>query len=292
MKLAVRGLAPACAWPLLWACDVEVGQPADVLLCDDADAPRAGDPPRVVWTSGPLVASTPAAALVRTPPLATPAPEPEPAADADAATLLAAMRRDYTRQLPTSLAALAQAVTDARHGVASPADARMLAHRLRGTAGSYGHPAVGELAGRFEDRLARGDLSPAPLGQLLAALAELVVAALSPRPLPPGSRIAVVGPAPPGLPDGWLAAQDVAAAARAVTAGEAQAVWVTSEMSRETYEHVLRDIAAESILRDTPVALARIDADPAARVALACLLSGAWGRLALGFGSMQATSPQ
>ncbi|MFY0539380.1 Hpt domain-containing protein [Nannocystis pusilla] len=266
MKVALRGLAPERALPLLWARGIEVpsnspsagrdasagdsdvatsdvaGAPAspssgrdasaidsdlaasrpahasrsaDVLLCDDADVPRTDDPPRVVWTFG-LLAPTAAAALVRTPPFVLPAPEPEPAADASTAELLASMRRDYTRQLPSSLAALARAVVHAPSGATAQADARMLAHRLRGTAGSYGHPAIGELAGRLEQRLAAGDLARAPLGELLLALAERIAAALSPAAPPAQPRVAVVGPAPPGLPDGSIAVPDVPAAARAI----------------------------------------------------------------------------
>ncbi|MFZ6184233.1 Hpt domain-containing protein [Nannocystis pusilla] len=353
MKVAVRGLAPEAALPLLWARGIEgapgsssparaagaigsdlatsdvegaPGSPstgrdpvdsdlaasgpirgsriADVLLCDDADVPRADDPPRVVWTFGPLAPAA-AAALVRHPPLALPAPEPEPAADASTAELLAAMRRDYTRQLPSSLAALARAVVAAGSGAAAPADARMLAHRLRGTAGSYGHPAIGELAGRLEQRLAAGDLSPAPLADLLLALAERIAAALSstalaeqvtttaaspPAALPARPRVAVVGPAPPGLPGGSIAAPDVPAAARAIEAGAAELLWVSlagdsasTNMSKATSTQLAAAIAAEPVLRDIPVVLARKDGGEAATVALACLLAGAWGRLPLEF---------
>lgn len=325
MKVAVRGLAPERALPLLWARGIEdapasssagrdaggaaANKPihgsktADALLCDHADVPRPGDPPRVVWTFGPLATSTPAAARVRTPPLVLPAPEPEPAADASTAELLAAMRRDYTRQLPSSLAALARAVVDAPSGPVAQADARMLAHRLRGTAGSYGHPALGELAGRLEQRLAAGDLAPAPLGELLVALAERITTALTPAALPEPAaaassaaapaqpRVAVIGPAPPGLPDGSLAVPDVPAAARAIEAGAAELLWVSlvgeghgqKDMSKATLAAFAPAIDAEPVLRDIPVALVRTDAGAAATVALACLLSGAWGRLALAF---------
>nr|WP_276603761.1 Hpt domain-containing protein [Nannocystis pusilla] len=260
------------------------------MLCDDADVPRADDPPRVVWTFG-LLAPTAAAALVRTLPFVLPAPEPEPAADASTAELLASMRRDYTRQLPSSLAALARAVVHAPSGATAQADARMLAHRLRGTAGSYGHPAIGELAGRLEQRLAAGDLAPAPLGELLLALAERIAAALSPAALPAQPRVAVVGLAPPGLPEGSIAVPDVSAAARAIEAGAAELLWVSldgdgpvsNNISRETFSQLCAAIDAEPVLQDIPVVLARTDAGNAAKLALACLLASAWARLALAF---------
>ncbi|MDC0721210.1 Hpt domain-containing protein [Nannocystis sp. bb15-2] len=288
MKVGVRGHAPASAWPLLWARGFELGEPAEVLLCDAADDPRAGDPPRVVWTAGPLVARAPMAAIVRTPGLAAPPPEPEPAADASVADMLAAMRRDYAGQLPGSLAALAQVVTAAQQGTAAIADARMLAHRLRGTAATYGHPAFGQLAGDLEDRLAAGDLSPAPLGALLVAMAEPVVAALAPASQ--GSPLVVVGPAPADLPGPSIAAPDLTAAAQAIAAGTAHALWLSagthdndySDMSQESLSKILTTLAADPALQQIPLAIGR-PGGAAASVALACLLSGAWGRLAPGF---------
>jgi hypothetical protein len=61
--------------------------------------------------------------------------------------------------LPGRVRRIARAVRASRR---APGDAdlreraRLLAHKLRGTAGSYGHPAVGTAAGRVEEALGRG----------------------------------------------------------------------------------------------------------------------------------------
>lgn len=124
-----------------------------------------------------------------------------------------------------------------------------------------------------------------------AALAEQGTAPSSPVMLPARPRIAVVGPAPPGLRERSIAAPDIVAAARAIEAGAAEVLWVSIEgegpgeknMSQATLGAVAAALAADPVLRDIPVALARTDAGDTATVALACLLSGAWGRLAPAF---------
>jgi chemotaxis protein histidine kinase CheA len=78
---------------------------------------------------------------------------------ADAAReALAALRIDYARRLPGRVRQVARALRALRR---TPGDARLLeraralAHRLRGTAGSYGFAAVGAAAGRVEDGILR-----------------------------------------------------------------------------------------------------------------------------------------
>lgn len=272
MKVAVHGLPLARVLPSLWAFDVDVanaGEQAAALVCDDADEPRPGEPPRVVCTAGPWRPRERwPAALVRWPGRALAAPAAEPAADAAVAELLAALRHDYTRQLPQALAELAQAVIDARLGVAPLADARMLAHRLRGTAGSYGHRELGEAAGRLEAQLAAGELASGPLARSLAAVAAPVVAALDGAGSG-GARLLVIGATP--VADGLISVPDLAAAAAAVAAGEAHALWLCTDAP---------DMAAldRPGLRDIPVAVVQDAAGAAATAALA-LWSGAWARL-------------
>jgi HPt (histidine-containing phosphotransfer) domain-containing protein len=71
---------------------------------------------------------------------------------------LTALRVDYAERLPARVRRIARALRASRR---APGDAelreraRVLAHRLRGTAGSYGLPAVGAAAGRIEDALGR-----------------------------------------------------------------------------------------------------------------------------------------
>jgi HPt (histidine-containing phosphotransfer) domain-containing protein len=95
---------------------------------------------------------------------------PPPPPDDDVDRSLAELSALYAAELP----GLIQRLDELAAGAArSPDDARAVrvaAHRLRGTAGSYGFPAVGEAAGRIEDAL-EGDLSRLP--ELVRALVLL-----------------------------------------------------------------------------------------------------------------------
>lgn len=87
--------------------------------------------------------------------LAAGSPRPaEPGSATAFAIELAELRTQFSERLPAKLDELAQAAEAARRDIADVAAARMLAHRLRGSAGSYGHTAVGEAVGVVEDRLA------------------------------------------------------------------------------------------------------------------------------------------
>jgi CheY-like chemotaxis protein len=69
---------------------------------------------------------------------------------------LAALRNDYAARLPEKLGALGSAIAasaDAPDDAPLLAEARLLAHRLRGTTSAYGFPSVGEAAAKIEDAL-------------------------------------------------------------------------------------------------------------------------------------------
>jgi HPt (histidine-containing phosphotransfer) domain-containing protein len=76
---------------------------------------------------------------------------------------MAALREGYRVELPSKLDELAslaeQSITG--HDAASLRTLVALAHRLRGTAGSYGFVEAGELAGEIEDAAAAGTLATA-----------------------------------------------------------------------------------------------------------------------------------
>ncbi len=83
--------------------------------------------------------------------------------------------RDYARQLPARLEELRNAIArladdsedeDARFAV------RRIAHKLRGSAGSYGYEEVADVAGRIDDGLAKGELPAPEEDQTLAKLAK------------------------------------------------------------------------------------------------------------------------
>jgi HPt (histidine-containing phosphotransfer) domain-containing protein len=92
---------------------------------------------------------------------------------------LAALRADYAAELPRLIRDLGALVEAAAIDAAVLQRARDAAHRLRGTAGSYGFVAVGEAAGHVEDALEQGAGGVPELVRALAALA--------PQPAPKSS---------------------------------------------------------------------------------------------------------
>jgi diguanylate cyclase (GGDEF)-like protein len=90
------------------------------------------------------------------------APLPRPGAAVEEA--FRNLKTEYARTLPQKLRDLCGFVREVRADPRDPsaaADALMRAHRLRGTAGSYGFREVGEAAGLVEEALARACLSGA-----------------------------------------------------------------------------------------------------------------------------------
>jgi HPt (histidine-containing phosphotransfer) domain-containing protein len=85
----------------------------------------------------------------------------------DIQAALDAARAEYAAELPDLVRALL-----ARIEQAAADEARSQAHRLRGTAGSYGFAAVSDVAGRIEDALDAGRAVEPDLLRELAALAD------------------------------------------------------------------------------------------------------------------------
>ena len=79
---------------------------------------------------------------------------PPPHDPSGVADQLEELRAQFGERLPQRLAELEAAIAEARADLSRAPDARGLAHKLRGTAGSYGFPLVGEAAGGIEDLLA------------------------------------------------------------------------------------------------------------------------------------------
>ena len=77
---------------------------------------------------------------------------------------LAALRESYRRTLPQQLEALRAKLANAQTGGSDAlADAARLAHRVKGTAGSYGFETVAAELEGIEDRLERVEREGAPL---------------------------------------------------------------------------------------------------------------------------------
>ena len=125
-------------------------------------APAAATSP-AASASPPAVATPPPASPPATPtPSASPPPTAstptrrEPVTRSSLPRVLAALRDAYARNLPEKLASLAAAAHGAvrEHPVPGAlAQGTLFAHRLCGTAASYGFPALGEAAGRLEEAL-------------------------------------------------------------------------------------------------------------------------------------------
>ncbi len=72
------------------------------------------------------------------------------------------MRAGLLQRLPARLDELELAVAEASQGGPEAVQhLRLLVHRIRGVAGSYGMPALSALAADWEDELARQDVSTA-----------------------------------------------------------------------------------------------------------------------------------
>lgn len=102
---------------------------------------------------------------------------------------LDALRERFAAGLRERVRELEALVRAAREGAtgAAIAPALVAAHRLAGTAGSYGHPAVGEAAAALEaalGRIAEQGAGPAAWDEAAAALARAHAAASATTPSP------------------------------------------------------------------------------------------------------------
>lgn len=100
--------------------------------------------------------------------------------DVDPWAELAEVRRAYAARLPDKLAELRAALEAARAGEEPLVEARHVAHRLAGSAGSYGHPAVSAAVAEIEHALIAAIAEPAEREALLAAAIERA-ATIGPR---------------------------------------------------------------------------------------------------------------
>lgn len=71
----------------------------------------------------------------------------------DLAHQLLVLRQEFVTKLPAKLAALEAVARASSHDPEALVAATALAHRLRGSAGSFGQPAVGMAVGRIEELL-------------------------------------------------------------------------------------------------------------------------------------------
>jgi HPt (histidine-containing phosphotransfer) domain-containing protein len=87
--------------------------------------------------------------------------------EADLQKVLATLRTDYAKQLPPKLIDLSKATQNAIADPNTKEYARSLAHKLRGTAGSYGFHALSAAAGVLEDLLRSATFSSEEVSRAL-----------------------------------------------------------------------------------------------------------------------------
>lgn len=87
----------------------------------------------------------------------------------DANAQLTELFASYGRRLPARIAAVASAIERIADEAGALAEARMLAHRLAGNAGSFGYPDVGRAMAAIERALAVSPIDAAAIADALAA---------------------------------------------------------------------------------------------------------------------------
>lgn len=123
------------------------------------------------------------------PPATPAAPDPAPLG----AAAFAALRISYQASLPSQLEALRTSLEEARSGGAAARErAHLLAHRLHGTAGSYGYLEVSGAARRIEQSLDPATGGAVDWDALLAVLAQPRPAAQAAPPSFDGPQLLVV----------------------------------------------------------------------------------------------------
>lgn len=122
-------------------------------------------------------------------------PEPKEPPTPRVDQTLARLRRRYEQHLPHKLAELARLARRSGSDTESAEKARLLAHRMHGTAGSFGFPELSQLAGELEAALDAIPLDSRAITDLADRLeAEpLSAAPPAPRSARPRSRILIVG---------------------------------------------------------------------------------------------------
>lgn len=142
---------------------------------------------------------------------ATSVPEAAVEVKDDLEAALEPLRKEYARALPARVGELGAAVTALRLNEEGLPLARTLAHRIRGTAGTYGFSEVSESAGRIEDDLVDIEQGRLPIAALWSSLNDALDAC---------ARLA--GIAESGPPKMWMSRATIALSpsSRSSIAGE------------------------------------------------------------------------
>lgn len=165
-----------------------------------------------------------------------------PGPGVDPAQALCSLAADYARSLPGKLLEVTDAVARARLDASALSEAILAAHRLRGTAGSYGFDEVGRAAGRLEDALAPLKDGPGGDEPWRPALEE-------------SRRLAALLPAPPA-DEGFETAGLRPAERLLVVDDDAEFLGLVRRLARpymlDVVEGATRDLAMAEVVRQVP----------------------------------------
>jgi diguanylate cyclase (GGDEF)-like protein len=181
-------------------------------------------------------------------PAAPPPPAPAQEVAGDLAAELAALNAGYGKQLKERLATLSAAVERARAGSLEALEAAyQSAHKLHGSAGSFGFASVGVAAGRLEALLKPARTGAGDWAAIEAALRELIAtgpeqAAAAPQ-APTETSTGAVGSAEPETPKVSSSPLSVQGSVLVLDGDEA---WL-AEVEKIGREQVVRVVTAQSV---------------------------------------------
>jgi diguanylate cyclase (GGDEF)-like protein len=203
-----------------------------------------------IWVEQMMSAPKPAPPAPPPPPPAAPG---VPGAPGDLAAELAALNAEYGKQLRERLALLSTAVEQARAGSRAGLDAAyQSAHKLHGSAGSFGFSAVGVAAGRLEALLKPAREGAGDWAAIESALRELLAAGPGQQAAAPGGGSASVNPAAPGAVAasapavGPVTVSSPLSVPGAVLVVDEDGAWL-DEVEKMGREQVVRVVAAQSV---------------------------------------------
>ncbi|HLL06814.1 MAG TPA: diguanylate cyclase [Myxococcaceae bacterium] len=165
---------------------------------------------------------------------------PVPIAAGDLAAELAALNAEYGKQLRERFARLSTALAEARAGSREALDAAYhSAHKLHGSAGSFGFAAVGVAAGRLEAVLKPARTGAGDWAAIDAALRELLASGPDQPPKVPQAA----GPVEPG---GLKAGSSPLGVPGAVLVLDEDAAWL-EQVEKLGQEQVVKVVTAQSV---------------------------------------------
>jgi diguanylate cyclase (GGDEF)-like protein len=175
--------------------------------------------------------------------VAPPPPAPMPPLAGDLTAELAALNAEYGKQLHERLATLSTAVGKAREGSREALDAAyQSAHKLHGSAGSFGFASVGVAAGKLEAALKPARTGAGDWAAIESALRELLATGPGQAAAPPQ----VSAEADPVAPDTLKVSSSPLSVPGSVLVVDEDAEWL-AEVEKMGRQQVVRVVTAQSV---------------------------------------------